>query len=95
MCITHFNARYAKCSHTNHTQYPSVHYKHHSNIPIKDPMAEPGSKENPIHSSVSRFGSGLCGAEWRNVQIPGWCLNCEWVAGGAVGLERGFFMPGL
>lgn len=95
MCTTHINARYTACLHPNTSKYPSIHYKHHHETEIADPPAERGSAENPIYSATSKFLGGICGVEWANVRIEGWCLNCQWVANGAVGLERGLVAPVL
>ncbi|KAK4540965.1 hypothetical protein LTR36_008473 [Oleoguttula mirabilis] len=92
MCTTHINARYTGCSHPNHSQYPSIHYKHHQTTAAADPKAEPGSAENPIYSTTSKFMGGICGVQWVNMRIEGWCMNCQWVAHGAIGLEKGFVM---
>ena len=40
-------------------------------------------------SCVMRFQSGNV-RMFENKRLEGWCQNCQWVAGGAIGLERGF-----
>jgi len=91
MCITHYNVRYTACGHPNVIIFPSIYFKHSQYERAVDPAAEPGSRENPIYSEKRVFmGPGGCGVQWENKRLEGWCQNCQWVAGGAIGLERGF-----